>query len=216
MCHAIRDRRWVRDDVGPPCRDRRSRSRVGEQTIRGRVGALRRDFTGRRQLYRVDAQPRNGPPATSGGTNRRPAFDASMLMIRATLMTEPRDYDLIVSDPGRPGGKRRGRSRVLRQARGPRGARAVSRRRGRGIPARLPSKTLRETALYYSGIRPAGSLRRGTIVWMAPSRSATSCIASARWVDSLRGAVERNVARPWDRPDPRDPARIRGRPYRGW
>src|SRR5262245_45664791 len=99
MCHAVDRRQWVSDGSSPT-------RRLGTQVLKS--SNSRRSVAARHyrcsQVYRVEAQVAEGAPATLVGRIRG-GHRASVLMIRATLMSEPRAYDLIVIGSGPAGEK---------------------------------------------------------------------------------------------------------------
>jgi NAD(P) transhydrogenase len=114
-------------------------------------------------------------------------------MIRRTPMTDPRAYDLIVIGSGPAGEKAAAQAAYF-------GKRVALVERapylgGAGInTGTVPSKTLRETALYYSGIRQRGLY--GVDYHLGNDLTISHFMHREREVvDSLRAAVERNVAR---------------------
>ena len=108
-------------------------------------------------------------------------------------MTEPRGYDLIVIGSGPAGEKAAAQAAYF-------GKRVALVERapylgGAGVnTGTVPSKTLRETALYYSGIRQRGLF--GVDYHLGDDLTIGHFMHREREVvDSLRGAVERNVSR---------------------
>lgn len=108
-------------------------------------------------------------------------------------MSEPRAYDLIVIGSGPAGEKAAAQAAYFGKH-----VALVERARylgGAGVnTGTVPSKTLRETALYYSGIRQRGLY--GVDYQLGDDLTIGHFMHREREVvDSLRGAVERNVAR---------------------
>ena len=108
-------------------------------------------------------------------------------------MSDPRAYDLIVIGSGPAGEKAAAQAAYFGKH-----VALVERARylgGAGVnTGTVPSKTLRETALYYSGIRQRGLY--GVDYQLGDDLTIGHFMHREREVvDSLRGAVERNVAR---------------------